>query len=129
MKSIPQISESEYEVMKYIWKEAPVSTTEITRHLTTTTKWNPKTIQTLIKRLVTKEALSYEKQGRVFVYTPLVREEDYVNQESKSFLKRYFNGNLSAMFSTFLENEKISDEEIDSLRQLLEDSTNDNNDK
>lgn len=129
MKSIPQISESEYEVMKYIWKEAPVSTTEITRHLTATTKWNPKTIQTLIKRLVTKEALSYEKQGRVFVYTPLVREEDYVNQESKSFLKRYFNGNLSAMFSTFLENEKISDEEIDSLRQLLEDSTNDNNDK
>lgn len=64
MKTLPQISEAEFEVMKIIWKHAPISTNEITEKLTQTTKWSPKTIQTLIKRLVTKGALSYEKQSR-----------------------------------------------------------------
>ena len=61
MKKLPQISEAEYEVMKIVWRHAPVSTNEITEKLTQTTSWSPKTIQTLIKRLVTKGALSYEK--------------------------------------------------------------------
>ena len=57
MKPLPQISEAEFEVMKIIWKHAPISTNEITEKLTQTTKWSPKTIQTLIKRLVTKGVL------------------------------------------------------------------------
>ena len=76
MNALPQISEAEFEVMKIIWKHAPISTTEITDRLLRTTSWSPKTIQTLIKRLVTKGVLTYEKHGRVFVYTPLVKERD-----------------------------------------------------
>ena len=53
MKKLPQISEAEYEVMKVIWKYAPINTNEITEKLLQTTSWSPKTIQTLIKRLVT----------------------------------------------------------------------------
>lgn len=60
MTSLPQISEAEFEVMKIIWKYTPISTNEITERLTKTTSWNPKTIQTLIKRLVDKGVLSYE---------------------------------------------------------------------
>ena len=62
MKSLPQISEAEFQVMKIVWKYAPINTNEITDHLTKTTDWNPKTIHTLIKRLVTKGVLTYEKQ-------------------------------------------------------------------
>ena len=61
MKPLPQISEAEYEVMRIVWQNAPVSTNEIVERLEKTTSWNPKTIQTLIKRLVTKRALTYEK--------------------------------------------------------------------
>lgn len=68
MRSLPQISEAEYEVMKIVWKLAPINTNEITELLLKTTSWSPRTIQTLIKRLVTKGALAYEEQGRVFVY-------------------------------------------------------------
>ena len=68
MKAMPQISEAEFEVMKIIWDHAPVSTSEITSRLVQTTAWSPKTIQTLVKRLVNKGALTYEKQGRGFVY-------------------------------------------------------------
>ena len=54
MKNLPQISEAEYEVMKIVWKHAPINTNEITEKLLQSTSWSPKTIQTLIKRLVTK---------------------------------------------------------------------------
>lgn len=119
MKALPQISEAEFEVMKLIWEYAPISTNEITDKLTRTTKWSPKTIQTLIKRLVTKGAITYEKQSRVFVYTPLIEEKEYIGQKSRSFLKRYFNGDITAMLSAYMEDDKLSDSEIDSLRSLL----------
>ena len=76
MHALPHISEAEFEVMKIVWKSAPINTNEITERLLKTTSWRAKTIQTLIKRLVTKGALTYEKQGRVFVYTPLVEENE-----------------------------------------------------
>lgn len=123
MKSLPQISEAEFEVMKIVWKCAPVSTNEITDRLTKTTSWSPKTIQTLIKRLVTKGALTYEKQSRVFVYTPLVEENEYISQESSSFLKRFYHGDITAMLSSYIENDQLSETEIDSLRSLLSQSS------
>ena len=97
MSNLPQISEAEFEVMKIVWKYAPINTNEITEKLFQTTDWSPKTIQTLIKRLVSKKALTYEKQSRVFVYTPLVKEDEYIRQESNTFLKRYYDGNITSI--------------------------------
>ena len=74
----------------------------------------------MLKRLVTKGVLSYEKRSRMFVYSPVFSEEDYLRQNS-SFLDRYYNGKLSAMFSSFLDTETVSGEELESLRQLLND--------
>lgn len=119
MKALPQITEAEYEVMKVVWARAPISTNEVTDYLTNTTDWKPKTIQTLLKRLVSKGALTYEKQGRVFVYTPLVEENAYVRQESSTFLNRFFHGDITAMVSSYMENENLTKGEIDSLRALL----------
>ena len=119
MQNLPQISEAEFEVMKIVWKYAPISTNDITDRLLRTTSWSPKTIQTLIKRLVTKKALTYEKQGRVFVYTPLVKEHEYIDQKSTSFLKRYYDGDITAMLSSYIENDRLSETDIDHLRSLL----------
>ena len=119
MKDLPQISEAEYEVMKVVWQKAPVSTNGVTEILTKTTNWSPKTIQPLLKRLVNKGALTYEKQGRVFVYTPLVEKESYVRQQSRSFLKRYFDGDMSRMLSACLGEETLSEKDIDALRAIL----------
>lgn len=122
MKKLPQISEAEFEVMKVIWKYAPISTNEVTEKLTQTTDWSPKTIQTMLKRLVNKKALTYEKQSRVFVYTPLIQQDEYIRQKSNSFLDRFYDGNIVSMLSSYLKDEKLSDSEIDSLRSLLSDN-------
>lgn len=123
MKKLPQISEAEYEVMKIVWKNAPVSTNEVTETLTSTTDWSPKTIQTMLKRLVNKGALTYVKEGRVFVYTPLVEEDEYISQKSSSFLSRYYDGELTSMVSAYLENDRLSDDEISELQSLLDRSS------
>ena len=120
MKHLPQISEAEYAVMKIVWKRAPISTNEITEQLLKTTTWSPKTIQTLIKRLVTKKALTYEKQGRVFVYTPLIRKSDYMNQERNAFVNRYYDDDIAAMVSAFIRDDKLSETDIEQLRSLLD---------
>ena len=119
MSALPQISEAEFEVMKIVWRSAPINTNEITERLLKTTTWSAKTIQTLIKRLVTKGALTYEKQGRIFVYTPLVEENEYINQQSNSFLDRFYDGDISVMVSTYLENNQLSETELQHLRSIL----------
>ena len=119
MRELPQISEAEFEVMKVVWKYAPINTNEITEKLTQTTNWSPKTIQTLIKRLVSKKTLTYEKQSRVFVYTPLVKEDEYIRRESNTFLNRFYDGNITSMLASYIEDDKLSEAEIDTLRSLL----------
>ena len=119
MKELPQISEAEYEVMKIIWHDAPISTNEVIDQLTATSKWSPKTIQTMLLRLVKKGALSYEKDSRVFVYTPLVQQNEYLDRENKSFLNRFYNGELNSMVMNFLANDKLTDADITELRDIL----------
>ena len=119
MSDLPQISEAEYEVMKIVWKHAPINTNEITEKLLQSTSWSPKTIQTLIKRLVTKGVLTYEKQSRVLVYTPILKESEYIFQESNYILNRYYDGDITAMLSAYIENDKLTEPEIETLRSLL----------
>ncbi len=120
MNTTPSISEAEFQVMKVIWGKSPVSTTEVVTELEKTTDWKPKTIQTLLSRLVKKDVLSFKREDRVFVYTPLVKESDYLSQESDSFLKRFYNGTLNAMVVNFLDQDRLSDDEIERLREILE---------
>lgn len=119
MKALPQISEAEFQVMKIVWEHAPVSTNQVTEYLVRTTKWSPKTIQTMLKRLVQKKALTYDKEGRVFIYKPLIGQQDYVNQESRHFLQRFYNGNVVSMVTAFMDMEELSQQEVDELKELL----------
>lgn len=120
MKKLPQISEAEYEVMKVIWEHAPISTRQVVEKLTPVSSWNPKTIQTMLLRLVKKGALSHEKQGRVFVYSPLIRQEEYRSNASKKFLNRFYDGALGSMVMNFIQQEQLSPEEIEELKQILD---------
>lgn len=79
-----------------------------------------KQFQTLIKRHCDQRRRSpTEKQSRVFVYTPAVKEDEYIRQQSSSFLNRYYDGNITAMVSSYIENDKLSKSELDTLRTLL----------
>lgn len=119
MNDMPKISEAEYEIMKAVWKNAPISTNEVVE-LFEGGNWSPKTVQTLLARLVKKGALGYEKRGRVFVYSPLIDEEEYRREESSSFLKKFYNGALNSMVLNFIDGDKLSADDIDELTGILE---------
>lgn len=119
MKEFPQISEAEFEVMKIIWEYAPISTTEVIEKLSKKSNWNPKTIQTLLLRLVKKGALTTQKNSRVFVYSPTIDKNEYLKHESSSFYHKFYNGTINSMILNFIDNDLLSEEDIDELRDLL----------
>jgi len=120
MGIIPAISDAEYQVMKIIWENAPISTNEVVEKLEKTTEWKPKTIQTLLSRLVKKAALDYKKEGRVFVYTPLVQESEMMDRESDTFLNRFYDGAVNSMIVNLLERDKLSEDDMNELKHILE---------
>jgi len=121
MRNTPAISDAEYQVMKVIWAaDASISTNDVVDKLEKTTAWKPKTIQTLLSRLVKKGALNYEKDGRVFVYTPLIQESEILEIESDTFLKRFYDGTLNSMIVNYLERDKLSEEDMNALINILE---------
>ena len=120
MLETPNISDAEWEVMKTCWLKSACTANEIVKALEQTTDWKPNTVKTLIGRLVKKGALGYKEEGRLYIYYPSVAEDECIKAESKSFLTSVFGGAIKPMLVTFLQEEKLSQDEIEELKQLLE---------
>jgi BlaI family penicillinase repressor len=119
MSRTPRISEAEWEIMKICWSRSPVSAQDIIDALAGGKAWHPKTVKTLLNRLVKKHALGFHKDGRAYLYHPRVSESDCVAAESQSFLDRVFGGSLQPMLAHFVERRKLSPAEIAELKTLL----------
>ncbi len=120
MRRIPRISETEWELMKVIWSKAPCSAGEIIAALQQADRsWHPRTAKAFLNRLVKKKVLGFSKEGRAYLYRPLVRREDCVDAASESFLERFFGGSLKPMVAHLVQRDKVSAEEIRELRRLL----------
>ena len=120
MRSLPLISDAEFEVMDVIWKYAPISTNEITDRLAKRKDWSPKTIYTMLSRLEKKGVIAHEKESRVFVYTPCVRKEQYIEAESRTMANRFFDGAMNRMAVNFLDQKELSSEDLDELQRILD---------
>lgn len=121
MKTVPSISDAEWQIMKILWEQSPLTANQIVEKLEGKTDWKPKTIKTLISRLKTKQAIGYEEEGRTYLFFPKVREEECVQEESRSFLRKVFDGNLNVMIANFIEQKALSKKDIEELKKLLED--------
>lgn len=122
MKSIPKISDSEWEVMKVLWKESPLTSSQVVEILKPITKWSPTTIYTLINRLVNKKAIRIQEGSSPYILYPLISKEDCSRKEYSSFLKKVYNGSLNLMISNIVEEHSLSNEEIEELKNILDKS-------
>jgi BlaI family transcriptional regulator, penicillinase repressor len=119
-KPVPRISDTEWEVMRAVWSGHPATAGEIADRLAQSDpSWHPKTARTLLGRLVEKGALTYTVDGRIFLYRPLVTEQECIAAASTSFLDRVFGGALQPMLAHFVERESLSPEEVRELEQIL----------
>lgn len=120
MSTLPKISEAEWEIMKLIWKSNPLTSEEIINQLSTKMMWSAQTIKTFITRLIKKEAIGFEKKGRIYYYYPLLSEEECIRSENEFFLKKVYDGALNMLFTKFLD-EELSLEQIEELESILKD--------
>ena len=124
-KSVPQISESEIEVMKVLWEKDASTAKEIIAEIEKTNDWKPKTIQTLISRLVAKGAVSTEKKdAKSYIYSAIVKKEAYQSYANKSFIKKLYDGSLNLMLASFIKDVHLSKEDIKELKNILEEKQN-----
>jgi BlaI family penicillinase repressor len=114
------ISEAESRVMEVLWRQAPLTSEEIVAILLEPTSWHEKTIRTLLNRLLGKSAISAMKDGRRYLYAPLLRREDWQQQESRSLLDRVFGGKVAPLLAHFSQHEKLSAKDIAELRNLVD---------
>ena len=117
----PKISDTEWEVMRVIWAKHPITAAEIIERLVAADpSWHPKTARTLLARLVRKQALDYEPQGRSYVYEPLISEKECVAVASESFIARVFGGSLRPLLAHFVERQKLTSQDLEEVRRLLD---------
>ncbi len=114
------ISPSEWEVIEVLWEQSPLSASEIYEVLKDETTWNNRTVRSFLDRLEQKGTIAKEKKHGVNVYVPLLKREHCLRRESRSFMERFFSGNPVSMMTHFIEKEKLSDEQIEKLQELLE---------
>ncbi|OQB14908.1 MAG: Penicillinase repressor [Firmicutes bacterium ADurb.Bin193] len=120
-KKIPQISDAESSVMKVLWENGQCTSAQIVGEVSKESDWKPKTIQTLITRLVAKGAIKAEKlTGKAFVYSALVSKDEYIRDANNSFLQKMYDGSLSLMLASFVKERSLSKEQIESLKNILE---------
>jgi len=120
MSKTPRISESEWEVMKVLWERSPLTANEIVEVLSKKTSWHRETIRTLINRLVQKGALTFKKEGRQYHYYPCVSEAECIHAETMSFLRRVRVSAIEPMLAAFVEEHRLSVEQITRLKQILD---------
>lgn len=120
MPPIPQISDAEWEVMKALWTSHDLTAGQIVDLVAAEQKWRPRTIKTLLARLVKKGAVAVEADGRRFVYRARVQRDAVIRRETKSFLSRVFDGAAAPAIVHFLDNAKLSPQEIQKLRDRLD---------
>lgn len=123
MKTIPRISDTEWEIMRIVWEKHPLTGNEVIAALTAADPhWHPKTVRTLLARLVRKKALGYKATGRTYVYSPLVTEHECMTAASESFVDRVFSGSLRPMLTHFVQKQKLTLEDLEEMKKLLEKS-------
>ena len=115
-----QISEAESVVMDVLWRRHPLGADEVAAALASQQEWQEATIKTLLNRLLNKGAIAAERDGRRYLYSPLLKREAWMLEESRGLLDRLFDGRVAPLVAHFSEQRKLSRKDIAELRKLLE---------
>jgi BlaI family transcriptional regulator, penicillinase repressor len=115
-----KISTAESVIMEALWGRSPRAAEEIAAEVAAPQGWTEATVKTLINRLLNKGALGAERDGRRYLYRPLIARTDYVGAESQGLLDRLFDGRLAPLVSHFSEKGALTPQDIAELKKLIE---------
>lgn len=119
LQSGERISDAEHAVMEALWARAPLSATDVADSIGEERDWSLATVKTLLSRLVTKQAVATQPDGKRFLYTPLLARTDYVGGESRRLVDRLFAGRAAPLFAHLAETEALTDADLSEIEALL----------
>jgi BlaI family transcriptional regulator, penicillinase repressor len=124
MRDIPTISEAESVVMEVLWQSSPIATEDVVTALKSQQDWQEPTIKTLLNRLLRKRAISAQRDGRRYLYSPILQREQWLSSESKGLLDRLFGGRVAPFVAHFSKHRKLSKKDLADLKRLIEELDN-----
>jgi BlaI family transcriptional regulator, penicillinase repressor len=119
MATTVRISDAEWQVMETLWERSPRTAAEVVEALSAAETWSPRTIKTMLNRLIKKKSIAFEAEGKMYLYRPIVSRESAVRAQSVSFVQRVFRGEIKPMLAYFVESETLSPQDIAELRKIL----------
>ena len=114
-----RISGAESQVMEALWRRSPLTAEEIFAEVGQAQGWAEATLKTLLNRLLNKSVVSAEKDGRRYLYRPLVARDEYVEAESQGLLDRLFGGQLAPLVAHYAQHRALSPAEVTRLKKLI----------
>ncbi|WP_315760990.1 BlaI/MecI/CopY family transcriptional regulator [Sphingomonas sp. Y38-1Y] len=114
-----RISDAEHAVMEVLWDESPLTAQEVAERVPADRDWSVNTVKTLLGRLLGKNIIAHEEDGRRYRYRPLVAREDYVSGESKKLIDRLFGGRLTPLVAHMAERDELTRDDIAEIEALL----------
>lgn len=116
---VERISEAEQAVLEILWDEAPLTATTVAERTRSDRTWSVQTVKTLLSRLVAKQAVDYELDGRRFLYRPIVERGVLATVESRRLLDRLFDGRAAPMVAHLAEQGELTPADIAEIEALL----------
>lgn len=120
MKYNSGLSENEWYIMQVLWEKSPATLRDICEALKETKGWTKHAVSSFLKRMLEKGAISVDESGKVREYSPVWSREDTIMEETQSILERVYRGDLFLMVSNAVKEQKLSDQEIEELKELLD---------
>src|SRR5437879_4898090 len=108
------------EIMRILWRRGRATAREITEEMSQTQRTAHSTVQTLLRQLQAKGAVTYDVEDRTFVYRPLYQQSEVAETVTRDLLARLFNGSVYSLMAHLLKHEEISDEDLARLRALID---------
>lgn len=116
-----EITDAELEIMKVLWENGELTLNKIVELLSKNEKKNKSTIKTLLYRLIEKESVkSITNDKKEHTYKAIVSEDEYLKKANESFLKKLYNGSTNKLLLNFVEEKKISKQDLQDLLDLIE---------
>lgn len=114
------LSDGEWKIMNRLWESGGSTITELTASLQEETGWDKHIIITMLHRMEKKEAVAHKQGGRAKIFYPVILREEVSMQETRGFLEKVYRGSLGMMVNAMVEDQALSDEEIQELYDILE---------
>jgi len=114
-----RISDAEHAVMEVLWDESPLTAQDVVERIDPERGWSANTVKTLLGRLLAKQAIAHEEDGRRYLYRPLVARDDYVTRESRRMIDRLFGGKLTPLVAHLAVRDELTDQDIAEIEALL----------